>query len=175
MLNRKVVIATALLLGILNTILFFAYRSQPEKTGYVDIEVLFNDFEMKKELEKSYTVTAKQKQQLLDSLVFELKLIEQSFSGLKKIPAEEITRYDIKKEQYIARLKKAEQENSELMGTYDEQIKTQLNLYTQEYGKKNGYTYIHANSNGSLMYADITKDLTKDVLIFINKKYAGKK
>jgi outer membrane protein len=58
---------------------------------------------------------------------------------------------------------------------YQEQIWKQLNQYIREYGEQNGYSFIHgAMGNGNLMYAAESKDLTKDILAFCNKRYAGK-
>ena len=49
-----------------------------------------------------------------------------------------------------------------------------INAFVKEYGKENGYKIIlGARGNGNIMYADSSKNITKEVLIYLNKKYQG--
>lgn len=172
---KNILIALALVLGIVNLALLLYPKQGPARLAYIDIDKAFNDFELKKELEKSFAANRQEKQQRIDSLIFELNLTEKKFNTLKNIPRDEIVAYDIKKQEYYARIKKLEEENSLLLQEYDTQIKNQLNTFAQQYGKDNGYAYIFSNVNGSLMYADKSSDITADFVLYMNKKYAGKR
>jgi outer membrane protein len=58
---------------------------------------------------------------------------------------------------------------------YSREIWQQINQYTKDFGKKNGYAVIYgANGSGSIMYADTTLDITAPVLLYINERYEGK-
>jgi len=62
-----------------------------------------------------------------------------------------------------------------LSAQYDKEILAQLNQYVRDFGAKNNYEYIFGNDgNGSLMYAQESNDLTRQVTEYINQKYAGK-
>jgi outer membrane protein len=59
---------------------------------------------------------------------------------------------------------------------YQKQILLQINTYVKEFGKLNKYQYIlGANGEGTLMYADESKDISAEVLQFINNRYEGGK
>ena len=55
---------------------------------------------------------------------------------------------------------------------YTSQIWEQINISINKYGQEKGYTYIlGAAGNGRLMYADSTKNITPEVLSFLNQQY----
>jgi outer membrane protein len=57
---------------------------------------------------------------------------------------------------------------------YNEGIWKQINVYLKEYGTEHGYSFIYgANGNGSIMFADSTLEISKDVIPYLNKRYSG--
>jgi len=65
-------------------------------------------------------------------------------------------------------------ENQEKVSELNNQMFTQLNQYIKEYGDQHGYTYIFGTtSDGNIMYAKESEEITEKVRVFINKKYQG--
>jgi outer membrane protein len=55
-----------------------------------------------------------------------------------------------------------------------ERVYAQINTYIIEYGKEKGYDLIFGtNNSGNIMYGKDVKDITKEVLVGLNKKYEG--
>ena len=53
---------------------------------------------------------------------------------------------------------------------YTSEIWKQLNQYMQDFQKDKSYTYVFIKSN---VIADESKDVTKEALEFVNKKFKG--
>jgi outer membrane protein len=54
-------------------------------------------------------------------------------------------------------------------------VLTQINAYLKKYGKAKGYKIVMAATEyGNIAYADEGLDITADVLVGLNKEYAGK-
>lgn len=155
-----------IIIGLLSLIgLLITGCQQP--TAYVDTYQLFENFQGKKELEKRQIKRSQQKQLLLDSMKIQLMRLEQSQTA---------TEYDLKQQQqqYNHQANKFHQELEKQTMAHTEEIWKQINQYTFEYGEEQGYDYIFGTaSNGSLMYANKGKDITKEVLNYINNKYEG--
>jgi outer membrane protein len=129
---------------------------------------------MKKEFEKKYATTLNARKKIVDSLTFELNVLLKKIETEKEKNKSSIQEFNTKREEYIQRKKNYEEDNAALTKQYDQEILTQLTQYVKDYGEKNYYTYIFGNDgNGSLMYASETKNITKEVLEFINSKYKG--
>lgn len=144
-----------------------------EKTGYIDIPSVYNEFTLKKELETRLQEVENQRQAVLDSLKLDLQLLS---SQLGAEPDQQtLQQFEYQRQQYLAKQQQFEQENQALMAQYDEQIGVQLNQYVKDFGGANKYHYVFgANGNGAIMYAEESEDLTQRVIEFINNKYAGK-
>lgn len=157
-------------------ILFIAFgfiSCSESKDGFVQVSKLYNEFEMTKELTKKIESNTLVKSQILDSLKFNIKQIELKLNA--KQTEELLGEYELKKREFIYKDKVFKEESQRLMQQYNAQSLQQINTYVEEYGKANGYDYIYgASGNGSLMYANDSKDLTDQVLIYVNKKYQGK-
>lgn len=146
------------------------------KAGYVILTEVYNGFEMKKEMEKNYLSTTDARKKILDSLELEIKLMNNRIVRKTNMKASDTLGYQYKIEEYILKKKTFNEDNNSLSQKYDEEIITQLNQYVKDYGAANHYTFIYGTGgNGSLMYADEAKNITKDVIEYINLKYSGKK
>lgn len=146
------------------------------KTAYVLITDVYNGFDMKKEMEQKFTKTKDARQKVLDSLEFELKMLVNKIEADNKKDEAEIQNFNEKKAEYLHRKQQLEQDNDALGKEYDQQILTQLNQSLKDYGKENGYQYIFGNDgNGSLLYAEENKNITTEVIPYINAKYKGLK
>lgn len=155
-------------------LLLFWNKDNDKKTGYVQIEKLFDEFDLKKELEKTYKVYREKEKNKLDSLTVVIKGLDAKFSSNEKWTEDEFLKYKLNRENYENRIKDFEMNCQKMMDDFDAQIKNQMNQYVMEFGKENNYKFIYGNSDGSLMYADSSMNITNEVLKFINKKYSGK-
>jgi len=170
--NKILFVIILLLLGA-NAFIIVQYKSSP-KTGYVLIQELYNGFEMKKEMEKKYLQVKNSREKILDSLTLELKILSQKIAIEKEKNPETIQSFESKRAEFIERKQMFEEDNNALSQKYDQEILTQLNQYTKDFGKANGYTYIFGNDgNGSLMFSEDSQNITNEVIEFINNKYKG--
>lgn len=166
--NSVLVIVLVCIVALFCAFLFF----NKEKTAYVDIKKLYEDFEMKKELANKLTKVQNERSKILDSLEMELKVLSQKLS-LKKTD-EDMALFNVKREDFFNRKQQFADDNQATIADYDAKILKQLNQYIEDYGKENKYVYILGYSgNGELLYADKQKNITEELVTYINKKYKG--
>ncbi len=172
--KQSIILLIFIGLSVLLYIAFIKYYEQ--KFGYIEIKTVFENFSMKKELEAKYKNTENLKKKILDSLQFEIAVLESSLQKTSQSNAfkNEIEKYNKIKEEYFLRRKQYEEDALRLTETYDNQIIEQMNQYIKQYGEENNYTYIFGNANGSIMYAKESENITKKVIDYINIKYQGK-
>ncbi|HXU25631.1 MAG TPA: OmpH family outer membrane protein [Bacteroidia bacterium] len=176
MFNKNTSIALVLLL-VLNVTFFswFIYDSMHKpKTGFIFIEEVFSGFLLKKELQGKYEKVTNSKKKILDSLEMSLKLMVAELDQEKKPEREKLIRFNVMKEDFYKKKEAFAAENQALSKQYDSQIIQQMSQYVADYGKQNGYSFIYGNDgNGALMYAEDSKNISKEVLQYINSKYSG--
>lgn len=177
--NLKLFTIAALLSATMSVLAVFVYhKNYSRKVVYIDIKRVFNEFAMKKELEEKYKQTEKQRNKILDSLSFDLKvlskhLVEQREEN-KKIENEEAYQFEYAKEKFLKFKRQFEEDNAALSSKYDAQILAQLTQYVSDYGKRMKYDIIlGADGNGNLMYSNEAHNISEDVIIYINNKYKG--
>jgi outer membrane protein len=142
------------------------------KTGYIMIREVYDNFELKKDLQKKFEGTDMARKKVLDSLELALNLLGRSIEQEKGKDQGKINVFNLKREEYFQRKRMIEEDNAQLSSQYDKEILGQLNQYVGDFGKERGYTYIFGNDgNGSLMHADEACNLTKEVSAYINNKY----
>lgn len=165
----------ALVLLLIVAIVYIVFQSQSEpKTGYIVIQELYDGFEMKKEMEKKFLAVKNARDKILDSLTLELKVLSQKIQVEQEKNSATLNEFDVKRAEYMQRKQTYEEDNNALSQKYDQEILTQLNQYSKDFGAEHGYTYIYGNDgNGSMMYAKDEKNITKEVIEFINNKYRG--
>lgn|ERR1019366_2738940 len=170
--NKFSILLAVFLLAVIS---WMIYQNQTKpKTGFVLIQDVYNGFCMKKEFEKKYTQTTNARKKILDSLSFELKILLKRIETEKEKNKSTIEEFNTKRAEYVQRKQNYEEDNTALSKQYDQEILTQLNQYVKDYGEQNHYTYVFGNDgNGSLMYAAEAKNITKEVIEFVNNKYKG--
>lgn len=142
-----------LLLAIL--FLYFKFDVRSEKTVYIEPDKVYDNFFMRKQLQAELEKTLERDTRLLDSLTLH-STAEQS----KKIEALKFQLHDA---------------NTKLADKYDAQIWAQLNQYIIDYGNEENITFIlGANGSGAVFYARPDKNVTTDVIEYVNKKYQNK-
>ena len=169
-----VVIAVGLMIGIS----VLTGNMQKDKTAYVDISKVYNEFELKKECEGKYTHIENARKTILDSLEITLNMLSQRIrSNHKKDKNEleaQIQEFELKRQDYLLKKKNFEEDNDRTAKKFDEEIWKQINQYVKDYGKENDYTFIFgAEGSGAVMYARETKNISEEVIKYINSKYKG--
>ena len=153
--------------------LVFIYSLIPA-TAYVDTNKLFNEFQLKKELELTLSNVKNQRKQILDSLELQLNVLSGQLNGKKALSAGDKETFASLREEYFYKKKQFDEDNEALTQKYNQQIFQQLNQYIQDYSKEEGYDYVFgAEGSGALMAASEKKNITEEVLSFINLKYQG--
>lgn len=163
----NMIIIYGLLIGMMSFLVYSHFKKA--KIVYVDNVEVFSSFKMKAELEKKYKEVEGIRKSILDSIYNEIRIkIGSSASENKDLLNEMKRSYLIKKESF-------EKENNATMTEYNEQIWNQINEYTKKFGEENDYEFIlGANGQGVLMYAKGTKNVTKELVEYVNAKYNGK-
>lgn len=167
---------------ILNVILIAALLGlggyqllKKEKTVYVDIGQLMQEYNGMKDARAAYEKKATQWQANADTLISqwqnELKSYEKERSSMSKKERELKEELLRNKQQQINQY----QEAIKLKARDEDQAMTQnvvnaVNDYIREYGKSKGYTFIlGANGSGNIAYAIESRNITKQIIEGLNK------
>jgi outer membrane protein len=147
-----------------------------EKTAYVNVSELYNEFDMKKEMEASYLNVEKGRQAQLDSLELELKLLNKKLQTDGSGNRELAEAFESKRENYLLKKEQYAEDNALMQQTYSSDIMKQLNQYVADFGKAHGYAFIFgAEGSGAVMYAEQHKEITAELKQYVNNMYKGKK
>ncbi len=176
MISKKIkIVYLSIILVLLGAITYVLLKNTSEKNAWVDVKKIYNEFSLKQELEKKYKQVETERKNILDSLELDLNLIARELNKTKP-SNEQIKAFEMQKETYLYKKQQFTQENEQTQQTYNEQILTQLNQYVKDYCKEKNYDFVFgADGNGSLMYSKETKEITADVIVYINNKYKGVK
>ncbi|OFY82809.1 MAG: hypothetical protein A3F72_01620 [Bacteroidetes bacterium RIFCSPLOWO2_12_FULL_35_15] len=173
--NKRIIIISLIVIGIIATTFFYFFKQPSEKTGYIEINKIFADFKLKKELEVQLTKVKESRKVIMDSLEFGLKVLSKQIQADGQKDKDKIALFEVKREEYLQKKKQFEDDNDAVAKQYDSQIISQMNQYVKDYGNKNGYTYIFgADGSGFLMFSSETKNITEEVKNYINDRYKGK-
>jgi outer membrane protein len=149
-------------------------KTQAPKMAYVNIQQVFNGFDLKKEYEKKFTQSKNSRERILDSLESELRFLGKKIETENAKNKEDINNFSLKRERYVEKKRLLEEDNAKQTKQYDNEIILQMNQYVKDYGKENKYTFIYgSDGNGSIMYAPDSKDITKEITDYINARYKG--
>jgi outer membrane protein len=154
--------------------------STPQKLVYVDSAKLVNEYEGMKTARAAYQQKATSWKANIDTLTAEVQ--KQIFAYEKEVS--KMTAKEKQLSQELIRTKQkqlmdyqqamntqAQQEDQKMTGD----VLTQINAYLKKYGKAKGYKIVMAATEyGNIAYADEGLDITADVLVGLNKEYAGK-
>lgn len=134
-----------------------------KKVTVVDAVKLFNQFNMKKELEENAKAKMKVIRRKTDSVKNKLRMA----SGVKnEKEVEQLT--NILNSMSDALDEEYNRSNEEISSL----VWKRLNPLIDKYGKQHGtHLIIGANGMGSVLYMDEHYDVTDDVIQFVNKKY----
>lgn len=151
-----------LFVWVIGITVFLVY---PEKksTIYVNLDQVYQEFEMTKELTVKYDGIKESRQVILDSLELKAMKYEPTSDDYKALAS-----------LYANRQNEFSGEIERIGEQYDLQIWKQINEYVKSYGDYNSIEYIFGTrGNGNIMYGNEVCNKTKDVIKYLNDKYAG--
>lgn len=172
--KRNIIIG---LLTLILTVVLVAVIFKPgqEKTGYVELNKLFDEFKLKKELQGELEKIKTVRKNITDSLEFELKVMVKGIQAEGQKDKAKLGEFEVKRQQYMEKKKQFEDDNETVGKQFNDQIIGQLNQYVKDYGEKNGYDYIFgADGSGFLMFSKEKRNITEEVKKYINERYKGK-
>ena len=151
----------------------FFIPAQEAKIAFVDLDEVFNGFDMKVELQQKLERELKEKEEVLDSILFDLSVAKTKAESPEA--AEEVKMQYLRLQDYFFKEKKAyEQYSAEQTAMYDEQIIKQMSQYIEDFGKANQYKVILGKNNtGNVLYGDAGIDVTEALMAAINAEYQG--
>ncbi|MCH8903120.1 MAG: OmpH family outer membrane protein [Bacteroidetes bacterium] len=169
----KKIIITVAILFVAVVITGLALIKPSNDVVYVNINKVFNDFQMKKELEAQLTSTQQSRKLILDSLEIQLRLMSSEIeSGNTDEDLQH--RYKSYGREYMLKSEKFQEDNQIQTSQYDQQIWSQMNQYIEDYRKAHNYKFIlGANGEGVLMAADKEYDITDKIIEYVNERYNG--
>lgn len=141
-------------------------------TAFINSNRVYNEFSGKKELQAKLNDLNSKQSKILDTLKLEIETMQVKLKMEKKTMT--TPELEVKIKNYRRLTEEFEQNIDQQKEKFIEEAWNQINKYMEDYGKDHHYDYIYgANGTGSLMYANKTKDITDDVIKYVNKKYEG--
>jgi len=170
---------TLLLIALLSTGaviggIYWTISSEKRSIAYVDNMRLFNEFALKKELEKDLNRLENTSKSQLDSMRIQIELLARKIET-EKTSRETQERFEFTRQQYLAKEEQLRLNNENSAKRFNEQIWNQLNAYVKEFAKNNNYQIVLGTSgDGNIMYAAEELDVTEKAIAYVNQKYKGK-
>lgn len=161
------------LLAITASVCSFCFRNTPS-TCYVNLGVVFEKFDYKLELERKLLKVTEARKHIIDSLQFELDVLARQIKSQKQSERDKIETFEVRKQFFLQKREEFEEDNSRLVSEFDEQILKQMTQYVKDFGIEHDLDYVlGVDGNGTVLYAEESKDITNEVVEYINKKYKG--
>ncbi|MGJ8733390.1 MAG: OmpH family outer membrane protein [Cellulophaga sp.] len=166
---------------LMSTVMFFYFKSKTSELVFVDVNKLIEGYKRTKVEREKFDEKAQLLKANVDSLMVdwqkELKNYEKTHSSMTKkelVLKQEVLR---NKQEQIGNYKQVIQKQiQEEDQKVTQTVINDINDYVKEFGEKKGYDVIFgASGNGNIMYAKDASDLTKIILIELNKSYEGTK
>lgn len=168
-----------ILLAVVACTFLFASSAVAAKYGEVDFGVIAKDSEPALAISKAMKQTfgAEDKKLRDDKVAFDAKVKEfrvqsQALSeDAKKTKIDELRKEEMtlaqRQQQFVQRARAAEQSALRDMSAL-------MLEATREFGKKNGYEMIIAKAQGAVLYIKNPVDVTKQVMVVVNRLYRAK-
>ncbi len=169
---NKVYIYLSVAIAItVSTISILLYSFSSTGVVFVDTTVIYDNFNLSKELNTELESTIKKKKLQLDSLYSSLMVMERDLKNNHN-SNEELVRVADMEQEYIRQKKNFEKEQEELLFNCNSKIWNQINSYIDDFGNEKGYSLIlGATGQGGIMYGEKKVNITEEFLKYINTRY----
>lgn len=174
--SKKEILIPVIISLTIGVATFLSVKLTSTQNAYVINAEVYNDFELKKQLEAKMIAVQQQRKSILDSLALRLEMRAQTYRMNGVSDTIEANNIRGLQQEFYTRQQQFEEDNSRMAAEYEEQVWKQLNQYTQDYGKENGYSIVFgANGDGGIMYGDQAVNVTEDLKVYANEKFNGSK
>ena len=167
---KNTIMKKLLIFSTFLTLLFSC--STTEKTAYIDMDKMFNEFELTKQKKAEYENVLNKRKEVGDKERLRLQQAYNSLSEIKNPPKSEVEKFQIDRQIFEQKMQEDEQQNKAMDDQYTSEIWKQLNQYIEDFRKEEGYTYLFIKNN---IVADESKDVSKEAVDFVNKRFKGEK
>lgn len=173
--KTKIIITSASVVLIVALIFSFSIKNN-QSIAYVDLSQVYNEFDMKKELEANLLKTQNARKLVLDSMELHMNTLANRIrsSNSKTEQEEGYTMFERIRTSYSEKKENFDSDNANTLDAYNKQIWKQLNQYVKDFGKENKYEFIlGGDGSGSVMYAADCKEITTEIKEYVNNRYHG--
>jgi len=168
--KKQLLPLAAIAVAITAIILSVISANDSKSLAYFDYNKVYNECQLKKDLEKDLEKVVGVRKSELDSMQLELSFMSNKVQS-GSANQEELNQFEDLKNRFLTYQGKYEEENIRLKEQYFNQIRTKINELSKEYAEEHGFDYFFsAAGDGSLMYADKSEDVTEDFLEYVNGK-----
>lgn len=165
MTGKSPILALILSILALTISLIMFFRSSESDIVIVDIKYLFENFELKKQLQGEFDNTVSLRKRELDELNSNI----QKYVSTGAINGDSL---ELMKQYLTSKASEYQETNVALSKELDNKIHTQLKHYLKEYLEKNGVEILVCETPDELnIIGNETRYKTKEVLKYINESY----
>ena len=169
---KNIFIGIAFVAGVTGLIL--SLMNNRNKVVYVEMGKIYEGFSLSKELNTELQNVLGTRKQLTDSLLQDLTKQADELKLQTKKTMVDVERVAKVEQVYLYKKEMMEKDNQAISANYNDKIWNQINQYIADYGKEKGLTLVlGANGQGNIMYGDETKNVTEEVIAYLNSRYNG--
>ena len=167
---KKVILGLMVLVGS-------ASCQEQQKIAFIDNGEVINDYQMKIDTEGKFKaqndIFSKRRDSIAMVYQMEMQSIQQRISKLSPQKQQQESQAFSQKWQPVQQQMQMQQQQMEQMFNVEmDSVISKMNAFVEDYGKKNGYTFILGkNQAGSVVYGIESSDITEVVTTAINEAY----
>ena len=170
---KNVLIALALIAGV--SALVLTLTNKKPEMFYIEMGKVYEEFNLSKELNKELEDVIKSRKTITDSIYEQLRVKTQDLKYQQKKTMLEVQKLAKYEEEYYYKQQEFEKENQLTVSDYNSKIWKQLNQYISDFGEEKKCEFIFgANGQGSIMFGSKGKNITEEIIKYVNDKYNGK-
>ena len=169
---KNIFIGIAFATGVAGMVL--SLTNNRNKVVFVEMGKIYEGFSLSKELNAELQRVLGAREQIIDSLSQDLKKQAEELKLQTKKTMADVERVAKIEEAYLYKKEMMEKDNQTISVNYNDKIWNQINQYIADYGKEKGFTIVlGANGQGNIMYGDPSKNVTDEVITYLNSRYSG--
>jgi Skp family chaperone for outer membrane proteins len=167
--KSKLLIMGVVTLSIVSIVMsVYAFNGQ-EKIAHFDYNAIYNDCDLKKELESDLEKVVSHRKSELDSLQMELSFLSERINT-GGTDQEELNHFEDMKNRFLMLQSRYEEENIRLKESYFKQIRDNIDKRVKEFAADEGYDYLLSRAGESAVaHGKEDADITDDLMEYVNK------
>jgi outer membrane protein len=170
---KNALIGIAFIAGVAGFVI--SMYNQNIKLVYIEMGKVYEEFHLSKELNKELEKVLSARKLITDSLFEDLRRKTQDLKYQEKKTIGDIQKLAKLEEECLYKREQFQKENQSTSSEYNTKIWNQINQLVHDYGVDNKLTIVFgANGQGNIMYGDERKNVTKEVIEYINNRYNDK-